>query len=121
MKLPRDLGIHTCFNCKNDLLDDNFKRCGISLERPQLFFDYECSTCEHSGRYYLELLTKMGPVESLIFMATLIEAVNIQKNSVKGNIKQQLNKITGVQDLLRLGGTDAPREQTRRDDTENLP
>jgi len=115
MKLPENLKIHTCFKCKASLADENFNQCGVSLLKPQLVFDYECPTCGHYGRYNLDLKTKMTPIEALNFLAALMEMEKIQQDSEKGNIRSQLNKISGVQDLLRLGGNDAPKERTKRD------
>ncbi len=121
MKLPRDLNIHTCFSCKGELLDESFNGIGVSLSSPQIFFDYKCPNCGHDARYTLELLTEMDPAQALIYLSAKLNLANIHAEPEKGNIKQQLNKITGVQDLLRLGGTDAPRERTKRNDLENLP
>lgn len=115
MKLPRDLQIHACFNCKSVLDDDNFTSCGISIAKPQVFFDYTCPSCSHLGRYFLDIGPPATPFERLKYLISLIETAEKDADPVKGNIRSLLNKITGVKDLLRLGGKDAPREPTKDD------
>jgi len=115
--MNHDLQIHICAVCKSPLKDINFSSCGIMLAKPAFFFDYKCEHCNHLGRYIMDLKVPMGPVASLSLLASLMEET--EEDDSKGNIKSQLNKIVGVQDLLRLGGDSAPREDDAPRDPTN--
>jgi RNase P subunit RPR2 len=111
IKIPREFKIHKCSECGAELTDSDFKRCGVSLsDKPSYVFDYECGCCAHFGRYLLELKKGIEIPDALKILADLLKK---EDNIEKGHIRSQLNKIIGVQDLLKLGGTDAPTEPDR--------
>lgn len=111
MKIPKNLNMDLCNECRKNLKDKDYKRCGVLLDKPVVFFDYECSNCQHVGRYVLALEEKIDPTEALIHLSSLLKETS--EEPIKGNIRSELNKIVGVNDLLKLGGKDAPREPPR--------
>lgn len=116
MKLPTEKwAIDKCGACKVKLEEKNFSRCGVVLKTQQIFFDYECRACAHRGRWTIDIQSNMDAPEALMFLAT-----TLAEGDSKGNIAADLNKIVGVQDLLKLGGKDAPRER-RSDESSDLP
>lgn len=57
MFIPRELGIHTCNECKESLIDRNFVQCGIKLQgehRWKVFFEYQCPHCGYNGMYVFD-------------------------------------------------------------------
>lgn len=57
MFIPRDLGIHSCWECKKELIDSAFTRSGIYLEgefKWQAFFEYLCPYCSYNGSYRIK-------------------------------------------------------------------
>lgn len=115
MKIP-DLDIHRCNSCKQLLQDSDFQRFGAVINQPQMCFDYHCRRCGHLGRYVLDVKTPSGkpdPIYCLQMLISLLQSPDAKSvEPLKGNIRAQLNKIEGIDDLLRLGGDDAPREPT---------
>jgi len=110
MKIPPELNINQCNKCKAVLQDSAFNRFGFSIVTHQHFFEYKCP-CGHTACYVLQASKSLSPPEALLKLAqTLIECEQEQASDSKGNIKDVLNKITGVEDLLKLGGNNAPRE-----------
>lgn len=122
MKIPKSLRVHVCNKCKGELQDKDFKRCGFNFIRHQYFFDYLCCFCEHNGCYVLQVSDTLTAGQALARLGeSLIEGDSEEPIDSKGNIRETLNKIVGVQDLLKLGGKDAPREQPPDDDPTDLP
>lgn len=114
MKIPKHLNVHTCIKCREALQDSAYKRCGVGLVKAQFFFDYECGSCGHLGRYVLDIKDRFSPSEALIALADMLEETKGKQGASKGNIASELNKIVGVQDLLKqAGGNDAPREPSK--------
>lgn len=115
MKIPLNLSIHQCNSCKKKLAQENFLRCGVTLPKPSVIFEYECGHCGHFGRYILDVADALNPSQALRKLADLLEKPSKkEEETTKGNIRSQLNKIKGVQDLLKLGGENAPRESSNR-------
>lgn len=126
MKIPKSLRIHNCNKCKGELRDTDFKRCGFNFVKHQYFFDYLCRFCDHNGCYVLQVNASLTAGQALGKLAeSLIEGdaaeTQQEESDSKGNIRETLNKIVGVQDLLKLGGKDVPREQSTDDDPTDLP
>ena len=111
MKISREFKIHVCPACGAEMADSAIKRCGISLERPMLFFEYNCPSCLYEGRFVINLERPIEPPDALRLLAELLP----ETKESKGNTASQLNNIFVVQDLLRLGGKDAPREPSKND------
>lgn len=120
MRIPRSLKIHKCNDCQAALEDGNFRRCGLSSTDKHFFFDYFCPACGFAGSYTFDIKKEMTDGEAVSKLAQALIDAESEADS-KGNIKDQLNRIVGVQDLLDLGGKDAPKEKPRDDDSSNLP
>ena len=110
MKIPHKLAVHACVKCKAELSDGEFTRCGYAtIPECGVFFDYECKACGFSGRY---LLPCEVPVHvALSNLAAMLDANEKQREMVPFD----LTKLYGVEDLLRLGGKNAPRETSGKD------
>lgn len=112
--IPKSLGVEICNSCRKKLIDSDYQRCGVILANARICIDYKCSNCKYDGRYMLNY-DMSSPVESLLLLAGLLEGSPAAMET-KG-ISGQLDKIVGIDDLLRLGGQDGPREQP----PDNLP
>jgi len=120
MNVPKELGVHVCNCCHVKLLDEDFHRCGIDVSRHQYFFDYFCPTCSFGGSYVVAIPIGKSAGEAIRDLGIACLGAE-QKGDPKGNSKDLLNRIVGVEDLLSLGGNDAPKEFTRDDDPSDLP
>ena len=111
MTIPKSLKIHECSKCKAPLPDGAFARCGVSLnsEPRCAFFDYDCPACGFSGRYLMPC--KAPPTAALSSLANLLEAGDKQRETAHFD----LSRIHGVEDILKLGGNNAPREKLGKD------
>lgn len=119
MKLPKRLEIYHCAACNAELGDSDFPSCGVSLhEQPAgIFFNYSCPNCSNFGRYLIPTKADIGPTVALRQLAELLD---FEDASERGTIANELSKLYGVEDFLKLGGKDAPREPSK-DDTRDLP
>lgn len=122
--IRRELDVHRCSECKCSLEDGNFVGCGILFETPeapgwQAHFDYHCPTCGHYGRWMLAIPDDLSALDA---MKSLVNAFDTAQ-SQRGDIALKLTKINSVEDLLKLGGNDAPKERAKykRDGDGDLP
>lgn len=120
MKPPR--GMALCNACRKNLVEEDYKRCGTVLHRPMVYFDYECSKCGHIGRYTQELNEGVSPADALVHLSNILTITDTSKSRTKGSVSSQLKNIIGVNDLLKLGENDVPREPyDDGEDINNLP
>ena len=119
MKIPPNLNIRHCNSCRKKLDDKNFLRCGVSLPKADIIFEYECGHCGHFGRYVLDSVAGMTPTVALRKLAELLETPTKKDEATKGKIRSELNKINGIQDILDYGGDDIPKEL--ENDATDLP
>ena len=110
MRIPHKLSVHACVKCKAELSNGEFTRCGYATVPEQgIFFDYECRACGFNGRY---LLSCDVPAHvALSNLAALLDTDGKQREMVPFD----LSRIHGVEDILRLGGKNAPREKSGKD------
>src|SRR5258708_309070 len=109
MKIPKSIKIWQCVVCTSALTEKCFRRCGTTLtSHPAgVFFDYDCPACNHHGSYAIHVKDGYDAPEILRKLADLLE---MEEKAEKGNIKTRLNSINSVDDLLKIGEKDAPRE-----------
>jgi hypothetical protein len=123
--LRKDLGIHKCSECEAPLEDNNFMDCGlvlVSQSGPRVvYFDFVCPSCAYHGRWTFPIPDEMPAWEiakdlAACFIQTPDEMYLLDKTeSERRDIASKLTKINSVEDLLKLGGSDAPREPSKRD------
>ena len=110
MNIPKKLAVHSCAKCKAKLPDGSFARCGYAVvPESGIFFDYECKACGYNGRY---LLACDVPAHvALSNLAALLDTDGKQRETAPFD----LSNIHGVEDILKLGGKNAPREKLGKD------
>lgn len=89
------------------------------MEQSATYFEYTCPHCRHPGRWLIPV-AENRPVESLQTLVNDLASTNASLGYEKGRLAADLNKIHGVNDLLRLCGPYAPRERTRTE-SDDLP
>lgn len=115
MPIPKRLNANKCHACSGFLGDSDFSGYGVAIyPEYSVFFDYKCPSCKVLGRWIVNIAGEPDPVVGLRMMIELLEEAAAPKEE-RGDIRSQLNKIHNVNDLLRLGGTNAPRELPRTD------
>lgn len=120
--IRKDLDIHRCSECGGTLEDGHFVGCGMLFESPEapgwnMHFDYHCPSCEHYGRWMIPVPDDISAIDA---MGMLVNAFDTPQ-SQRGDIALKLTKINSVEDLLKLGGKDAPKERSKYERDGDLP
>lgn len=92
------------------MTDDEFKYCGIEIGTKTPFFDYSCDKCGHVGRWLVPKSDFPSASDALRFLLQLTDPDGKMVLPQRENAQDFLRNVHGVDDFLRLGGKNAPRE-----------
>jgi hypothetical protein len=105
--------MHKCIGCGRELTDSEFRYCGIDIGTKTVFFDYSCNQCSHIGRWLIADHVFHTHTEALSFLIRSIDPDGKMIVPQRENAQDFLKNVHGVDDFLRLGGENAPREPAR--------